>query len=399
MLMTIPDDIKNMKNYDQISYRILFIKKMLQDKQLTPLIDIDLDGGDSTDIRNKLHKKTFDFGEIMNSINCKLVYVKSGSTGHTFKGYTLNKENKVDFNFAIKVVAFPKKEKYGNLHDIRRPENAELMMLKVLSYFVLNNHTPHLILPIATFNTSIKPFVSLTKFNIINNKRYDEFVERYTKNEYYEQVSVLISEWCNGGDLLEYLRLHYRDMKLIQWKVILFQVLSVLAVIHKKFPDFRHNDLKANNILIHKIECHRNNKFKYKINGQYYVIPNIGIQIKITDYDFACIPSLVDNTKVSAKWTDKINIKPEQNMYYDLHYFLNTLIRKGFLVDLMELDTVPQELKDFINRVVPEELRSDNCTDRGRLLIDNEHTTPDILLKNDDFFKVFRVENFNRKKN
>lgn len=386
------EDYKKMKNYDQISYRILFIKKMLQDKQLTPLIDIDLDGGDTTDIRDKLQKEQFDFGEIMNSINCKLVYVKSGSTGHTFKGYTMNNDKEVDFNFAIKVVAFPKKEHYGNLHDIRRPENAELMMLKVLSYFVLNNHTPHLILPIATFNTSIKPFVNLTKFNIINNKRYDEFVDRYTKKEYYEQVSVLISEWCNGGDLLEYLRKHYQVMKLIQWKVILFQVLSVLAVIHNKYPDFRHNDLKANNILIHQIECHRNNKFKYKINGQNYVIPNIGVQVKITDYDFACIPSLVDNTKVSAKWTDKINIKPEQNMYYDLHYFVNTLIRKGFLVDLLDLESTPVELKDFINRVVPEDLRDESCTDRGRLLSNIEYVTPDFLLKNDEFFKVFRTE-------
>ena len=161
-------DYKKMKNYDQISYRILFIKKMLENKKLTPLIDIDLEGGsDSMDIRDKLSKKSHDFSEIMNSIDSKLNYVKSGSTGHTFKGYTLNNTGNPEFTFAIKIVAFPKKEKYGNLHDFRRPENAELMMLKILSDFVMYNHTPHIVLPIATFNTSIKPFVSLAKFNII----------------------------------------------------------------------------------------------------------------------------------------------------------------------------------------------------------------------------------------
>ena len=42
-----------------------------------------------------------------------------------------------------------------------------------------------------------------------------------------------------------------------------FQIISALAVIQKKYPGFRHNDLKANNILIHNIEVrNKNNKFK-----------------------------------------------------------------------------------------------------------------------------------------
>jgi hypothetical protein len=384
---------KKMKNFDQIGYRILFIQKMLKDNKLTPLIDIEVEDekSESTDIRDKLSKKVYDFTEIMNSIDSKLLYVKSGSTGHTFKGYTM-KDTEPGFSFGIKVVAFPKKEKYGNLHDARRPENAELMMLKILSYFVMYNHTPHIILPIATFNTSIKPFVSLPKFNIINNKRYDEFVERYKKHEYYDQVSVLLSEWANNGDLLDYLRKHYKTMKCLQWKIIIFQILSVLAVIHNKYPDFRHNDMKANNILIHKIECHRNNKFKYKINGQKYVIPNIGFQIKLWDFDFACIPSLVPNTKVEAKWTDKINIKPVKNQYYDIHYFFNTLTKKGFLPDLLTSDEISKELQEFIMRVVPEKYSTgDNITEKGRLLLDVEYVTADHLLKNDPFFEAFRV--------
>jgi serine/threonine protein kinase len=266
-------------------------------------------------------------------------------------------------------------------------------MLKILSYFVLYNHTPHIILPITTFNTSIKPFVSLTKFNIINNKRYDEFVEKYKNHEYYDQVSVLMSEWANGGDLLDYFRKNYKDMKLLHWKIIFFQILSVLAVIHNKYPDFRHNDMKANNILVHKIECHRNNKFKYKINGQKFVVPNIGFQIKLWDFDFACIPSLVPNTKVEAKWTDKINIKPNKNQYYDIHYFFNTLTKKGFLPDLLTSENVATEVQDFIKRVVPDEYSSgDGVTDRGRLLLDVEHVCADDLLKNDAFFEAFRTK-------
>jgi hypothetical protein len=37
-------------------------------------------------------------------------------------------------------------------------------------------------------------------------------------------------------------------------------MLSVLAIIHAKYPGFRHNDMKANNILIHNIDIDDTNK-------------------------------------------------------------------------------------------------------------------------------------------
>ena len=49
-----------------------------------------------------------------------------------------------------------------------------------------------------------KNFINLPKNNIVNNKKYDQFVKRH-KKEYYDTVSVLISEWANGGDLLDLL--------------------------------------------------------------------------------------------------------------------------------------------------------------------------------------------------
>ena len=54
---------------------------------------------------------------------------------------------------------------------------------------------------------------------------------------------------CGAGDLLEYIRNKHSEINFKFWKVIFFQILSTLAVIQAKFPEFRHNDLKANNIL------------------------------------------------------------------------------------------------------------------------------------------------------
>jgi serine/threonine protein kinase len=381
-----------------IPKRILDIEAMINHTSIDSIIDFrninnqTIKYKDSDDIRELIPKKYLDFTLAINQLGGKLLYFKSGSTGHTFKGvYPI--DEKVKKPYAVKVVAYPKKENYGDMYNIKRPENAELMMIRLLSFFVINKETPHIVLPITTFNTSIKPFLSLSKQDIVNNKRYDLFLKRNRKGEYYSNVSVLISEWANGGDFLDYIRNNYKNLKNKHWRCICFQFLSVLAIIQSKYPGFRHNDLKANNILIHEIPIELNDeKHKYIINGQSYVIPNIGFQLKLWDFDFATIPGLIDNSKVEAEWTNKINIKPVKNRYYDLHYFFNTLTRKGFFPEFWEEACIPEKVKDFVNRIIPKKFKDGNLvSERGRILIDEEYLTPDEILKNDPFFKSYHI--------
>ncbi len=216
---------------DTIPDRINFIKILLNNNELHPLVDFDDtttenftnkddDSGGSCDTRYALHKKVLDLTNIISNIGGKLKYIKSGTTGHTFKGsYIEEKEitnsvgdtnvvKKVIFEYGVKVVAYSIKEKYGDYHDIRRPENAELAMLKLLSYFIVKKKTPHIILPIATFDTNIAHFTSLIDDDIIDssNEKYYEFVKKYKRGEYYDTVSVLISEWANRGDFLDFVK-------------------------------------------------------------------------------------------------------------------------------------------------------------------------------------------------
>lgn len=398
------------KNYDTIPFRVEFIKELLNGKKLEPMIDFDnpnteqfvnphgfqdMDSDNdntSYDTRTILDKKLLNFYEIINQIGGKLKYFKSGTTGHTFKGIVKMDDN-TRVNYAVKVVAYPKREKYGDMNDIRRPENAEIMMIRLLSYFVVKKQTPHIVLPIGTFNTSIKPFGNLIENNVVDkdNKKYNEFVKKYSEDYYHDHVSILISEWANRGDLLDFIRKNYKEFQPIHWKVFFFQVISVLAVIQSKFPGFRHNDLKANNILVHKVK-QRGTLFSYTVNRSKYIVPSIGYQIKLWDFDFACIPGIVENSKVSAEWTDKINVKPVQNRYYDVHYFFNTLIKKGFFPQFMEESIIPQEAKDFVNRLVPDKFKQGKYTsERGRIMIDTEYKIPDEILKNDPYFEEFRT--------
>lgn len=387
----------NEKKYNKIAYRIESIQDMVKDKSVESIVDYtlnsdDVDSIESEDIRQLLPKKYLDFNNTIKQLGGKLLYIKSGSTGHTFKGVHPIGDDKP--NYAVKVVAYPKKENYGDLFNVKRPENAELLTIKLLSFFVRNNQTPHIVLPMTTFNTSIKPFLSLPKNNIVNNKKFDQFIKRYKKGEYYENVSVLISEWANSGDLLDYIRNNYKKFKVNHWRTLFFQFFSVLAIIQAKYPGFRHNDLKANNLLVNEIgTTHNNSKFQYKINGQSYIVPNIGFQIKLWDFDFACIPGLIENSKVDAEWTTKINITPTKNRYYDIHYFFNTFTKKGFFPQFWTEPEIPSRIKDFVRRIVPEKFRKGELvSDRGRILVNEEYLTADEILKTDKLFKIMRVD-------
>jgi hypothetical protein len=151
--------------------------------------------------------------------------------------------------------------------------------------------------------------------------------------------------------------------------------------------------MKANNILIHKIDKTRE-FHKYVVVRSSYRVPNIGYHIKLWDFDFACIPGIVDNIKVEAKWTKKINVTPEQNRYYDIHYFFNTLMRKGFFPQILTDTQIPQELKQFIDRIVPKKYQEGKYVHkRGRILIKDEYLTPNDVLMNDPFFEEFRTKN------
>jgi|SaaInlStandDraft_5_1057022.scaffolds.fasta_scaffold05083_1 serine/threonine protein kinase len=381
------------KKYNKIPYRLSVIEDITKNNNIDIMMILDdISSNTNTDIRTLLPKKYLDFNKVISTLGGKLLYIKSGSTGHTFKGvYPPEQSHMV--NYAVKIVAYPRTECYGDMFNIKRPENVELLMISLLSYFVKKCQTPHIVLPITTFNTSIKTFIHLPKNKLVNNKKFDQFVKKYKKGEYYDNVSVLISEWANGGDLLDYIKHNYQTFKTKHWRSIFFQFLSVMAIIQNKYPMFRHNDLKANNLLVQKIPINKdNNKVLYKINGQQYVVPSIGIQIKLWDFDFACIPGIIDNSKVNAKWTSKINIDPVQNRYYDIHYFFNTLTKKGFFPEFWHSDKVSEKIRNFVKRIVPDKYKSGkNISERGRILVNDEYLTADEIIKNDPLFKCMRL--------
>jgi hypothetical protein len=75
-----------------------------------------------------------------------------------------------------------------------------------------------------------------------------------------------------------------------------------------------------------------------------------------------------------------MNITSKQNRYYDVHYFFCTLIYKGFLPELMTEQSVPIEVKNFINWVIPKKYRpnTQNCPELIKKMLIDKNLPNDI---------------------
>lgn len=303
-------------------------------------------------------------------------------------------DNNIFKAYKIKIFKYSKK---CDIFDIKRSENVEIIMSILLSS-ELKSFTPNLI-PIT--------FCSHTKYDKLKEfyppKVYGEeimsFFKKFEEGIYYENISLLGYETVDG-----YLLNHIHDcktIKLIHWKSIFFQILSLLSIIQTKFPNFRHNNLITSNLLIKLIslpEGKKTGKYRYYINGSTYIVPFIKFQIKLFNFQWACIPGLVDNSIVELESSKKINIQPIQNRYYDIHSFFNSLINSNFKSDnenvkFFDNTFIPNEVKDFVKRIIPEKyLIGKNVSKCGRILSNDEYLIPDKILKCDPFFKIYRFD-------
>jgi hypothetical protein len=144
-------DRNKLINLNLIPDRIKHIETLVCNKALDSMIDFKNTSSTDTfenmegteDIRELLPKKYLDFTKAINELGGKLLYIKSGSTGHTFKGVHLDNTK---MNYAVKIVAYPKKENYGDMYNIKRPENTEIaeicaeVALKNCSIPVVSGH-------------------------------------------------------------------------------------------------------------------------------------------------------------------------------------------------------------------------------------------------------------------
>tara|TARA_Y100001933_G_C18996795_1_gene562799 strand:+ start:536 stop:2518 length:1983 start_codon:yes stop_codon:yes gene_type:complete len=238
-------------------------------------------------------------------------------------------------------------------NDEERPESIEVNIIYLFSNFVLNSLTPHIMLPIMAFNCKVTDLVK--NYNLSPLKR------AYDGGRIYNLANVLISEWATGGNLKSFIKRNqakwYSNPGLI-YNVMFFQLIYTMSVIHKKYPGYRHNDMKVDNVLVTENipspdGTIRTGNFLYKFNNNYYLVPNIGFQIKLWDFDY----SSIDNSKNDSQFDlhghkvdgmEEYGIRYERNQYYDIHCFFNYL-RMYVLNDRYTTAATSK----FLNYVIP----------------------------------------------
>ena len=272
-------------------------------------------------------------------------------------------------SYSVKEIKFQDAGTYNTLiNNPDRYENTEIRMLQFLSKFVFSQATPHINLPIMSFICQPSPHLPDRQFSDLVTKR------------------ITISELAEFGNLFSFMNGKLKRWKYNTrgWKVLFFQIFSVLATIHKYYPNFLHNDFKIDNLLVRSTKGDVNTHFKYIVNDIEYYIPDIGFQILLWDFDFSSIAGIIDNDKVIAMIDeDDANLNVHRNQYYDIHMCFGLMHRYwGY--------SMPNNINDWIEEFVLNDQIPAASRDE-RILEAKEYTTPAKLLRT-TFFEEFTIK-------
>ncbi|XWV25344.1 F10-like kinase [Tupanvirus deep ocean] len=131
------------------------------------------------------------------------------------------------------------------------------------------------------------------------------------------------------------------------WITLFFQILSTIESINQHYPNFVCGNIEPGKIKFQKVDHCGTSIFRYNKTKHYFIIPNIGIRIKICDF--------------SESFYSK-----NKNDNHDINFFLTSM--ECFLEKYKS--QVPMEIMEFIGR--------------------NKNRTADEILSFDPLFDKYR---------
>jgi hypothetical protein len=273
---------------------------------------------------------------------------------------------RISNNFSTNIYITPY-DKKSSISKMNNSNNKDSLFSYVLSKLVLDEKTSHILLPIINIDVQFDDIRGLLKsyssFDYYNNLLEDDKIT--------DVFSLRIKEnFFSSTTLKEYIDTNHSN-KNIDYKIILFQLIHTLYVIQTDYPDFIHNNLSLDNILVQENNLSANNKYKH--NEKIFKIKNNKIFIKISSFTKS-------ESNIILKTTDKY----VGNKYTDLHYFLNKLYKFN------KFSGIDSETQDFMNRIFPKKYIGSSNPD--------EFIKPSNIL-NDSYFKSLQIiNNINEKK-
>ena len=242
------------------------------------------------------------------------------------------------YNVTIKIGSYS-----NDINDMSNPCNNDALFSYLLSQLVLNKKTTHILLPIVNFDVPFNKIKNLIK----NIPIYKSLEEKIEFNEIKNIFSIRVREHYSKSKLLH----EYLSNNACLYKPLLFQIIHTLAVIQKEFPGFRHNNLNTENILIY---LKKENDLEYEFDGNKWIIPNFGFDIKITNFENSVLPNYYG---ISTQRDTNIPYITEKNEYFDLHFFLNLFIDKKYKMEKTTKPSCEIDTNKFLDKVIPKQFR------------------------------------------
>ena len=227
----------------------------------------------------------------------------------------------------IKISFYKSKNQIDNLNS---PINNDLLFSYLLSSLVINNETPHILLPILNIDMKVNDIKNI----IFNGSKFEKIKEDVDNKMISDVCCVQVKENYYSLKLLS----DYIKNNTINYRLLLFQLIYTLAKINKFYYGFRHNNLTTESVYLYMRGGIILERYTF-LDTTYNTSPEFSI--KICDFEKASIPKYYNdtNSKINALHdiiTFGKDLMACKNLDNDTKKFLDSISEYNNYKDLLD---------------------------------------------------------------
>lgn len=254
----------------------------------------------------------------------------AGSYGIAFKGcFDKDCEKALSVKY-INISKGYKSDSDSDYSDINNPSNIEVRVGKDLAKLVYEKKTPHINITITSLVCNFDEIKSLKTFNQEKASTWiKETEEKINSEKIYPQINITFNELASL-DLQKYVL--ENDLDDTDHMIIFFQFCYTLTCIQYNYSNFKHNDIKPNNLLVKLIDNYelrsKSEFIQYTIFGKNFYIPKTKYIVKLHDFDFVYSDKYANKKITMSEKLKEKGYSNETNCLYDIHSYINFYYHK-----------------------------------------------------------------------
>ena len=283
--------------------------------------------------------------------------------------------------------------RYGKgYHDLNHPSNVEYRLGIALSKLVYADITPHINITFGNLKCSFNKLKHNKTFKQLKANEWLKLTQnKLNNNEIYPKINVVFNELANM-DLKTYVLEQQNNLDHLDHIIIFFQFCYSLTCIQYYFKNFKHLDIKPNNLLVELIDIpvKRTNKYvAYNIFGKTFYLPQTKYVMKLYDFDFGYSDAFKNKKITESTSLKEKGYISDTNCLYDLHSYINYYYH-------IFSDILSEETKNLLKSLAPADnniIYTDDSFSSVKLNTGLENT---LLGKYSSYTNKFRLSTFKK---